>query len=310
MCWWCSASSSRCSVACAGANRVSPCHSSRTSRARSGRSRRGRRSPSVHCAAPARIDTHPAGTGQLRRRPAGPRRGGPRARAPWTCSGRSACARTSPTASSTTSPPIRTTRGWRSCRAAGSDRGSARRSASCFPTRSRRASLLHLLLDDWVGAALVSGYAVQHAAITLGIEEKLPAGTADNMAGICAGFARGRLARPVRQAQRHHSVGARAGRAAARPATACTPSNRCARTACGGSAGSTSVRRRRSRLRRALPRLARRRRRRGDDRARVHGRGLGGRVDANHHLGHGDGAGAAVAGVPRRHRKRRTRSGG
>lgn len=53
----------------------------------------------------------------------------------------------------------------------------------------RRASLLNLLLDDWVGAALVSGYAVQHAAITLGIEEKLPAGTADRMAGICAGFA-------------------------------------------------------------------------------------------------------------------------
>ena len=53
----------------------------------------------------------------------------------------------------------------------------------------QRASLRHLLLDDWVGAALVSGYGVQHAAITLGIEEKLPAGTADHMAGICAGFA-------------------------------------------------------------------------------------------------------------------------
>src|SRR4029078_7127786 len=39
------------------------------------------------------------------------------------------------------------------------------------------------------GAALVSGYALQHVAITLGIEEKLPPGTADNMAGICAGFA-------------------------------------------------------------------------------------------------------------------------
>ena len=45
------------------------------------------------------------------------------------------------------------------------------------------------MLDDWVGAALVSGYAVQHAAIVLGVEQKLPAGTADNMAGICAGFA-------------------------------------------------------------------------------------------------------------------------
>ena len=58
-----------------------------------------------------------------------------------------------------------------------------------LPDEVARAGLLHLLLDDWVGAALVSGYAVQHAAITLGIEEKLPAGTADHMAGICAGFA-------------------------------------------------------------------------------------------------------------------------
>ena len=58
-----------------------------------------------------------------------------------------------------------------------------------FPGEARRAGLLHLLLDDWVGASLVSGYAVQHAAINLGIEEKLPPGTADNMAGICAGFA-------------------------------------------------------------------------------------------------------------------------
>ncbi len=58
-----------------------------------------------------------------------------------------------------------------------------------FPEEAQSASLLHLLLDDWVGAALVSGYAVQHKAINLGIEEKLPADTADNMAGICAGFA-------------------------------------------------------------------------------------------------------------------------
>ena len=85
-----------------------------------------------------------------------------------------------------------------------------------FPDEAQRASLLHLLLDDWVGAALVSGYAVQHAAINLGIEEKLPPGTADKMAGICAGFAQDAVAGPVRQAQRHHSVGARAGGAAAR----------------------------------------------------------------------------------------------
>jgi hypothetical protein len=58
-----------------------------------------------------------------------------------------------------------------------------------LPEDVQRASLLHLLLDDWVGAALVSGYGVQHAAITLGIEEKLGPGVADRMAGICAGFA-------------------------------------------------------------------------------------------------------------------------
>lgn len=58
-----------------------------------------------------------------------------------------------------------------------------------FPEDAERGSLLHLLLDDWVGAALVSGYAVQHAAITLGIEEKIGPGVADHMAGICAGFA-------------------------------------------------------------------------------------------------------------------------
>ena len=58
-----------------------------------------------------------------------------------------------------------------------------------LPDEVARAGLLNLLLDDWVGAALVSGYSTQHVAITSGIEEKLPAGTADHMAGICAGFA-------------------------------------------------------------------------------------------------------------------------
>ncbi|MHA7652272.1 DUF2889 domain-containing protein [Mycobacterium sp. ML4] len=61
--------------------------------------------------------------------------------------------------------------------------------AELLPEEVQRASLLHLLLDDWVGAALVSGYATQHAAIVLGIEQKVPAGVADRMAGICAGFA-------------------------------------------------------------------------------------------------------------------------
>ena len=58
-----------------------------------------------------------------------------------------------------------------------------------LPGEAQHATRLHLLLDDWVGAALVSGYSVQHEAIVAGAEEKLPAGTADRMAGICAGFA-------------------------------------------------------------------------------------------------------------------------
>ncbi|OBF05613.1 hypothetical protein A5730_16030 [Mycobacterium sp. ACS4054] len=58
-----------------------------------------------------------------------------------------------------------------------------------FPQEAEQATLLHLLLDDWVGATLVSGYATQYAAIIEGVEEKMPLGIADRMAGICAGFA-------------------------------------------------------------------------------------------------------------------------
>ncbi len=58
-----------------------------------------------------------------------------------------------------------------------------------LPEEVRRASLLHLLLDDWVGAALVSGYATQYVAIVKGVEQNVPAGVADRMSGICAGFA-------------------------------------------------------------------------------------------------------------------------
>ncbi|OBK51840.1 DUF2889 domain-containing protein [Mycobacterium kubicae] len=58
-----------------------------------------------------------------------------------------------------------------------------------LPEEVQRASLLHLLLDDWVGAALVSGYATQYVAIVSGTEQKLPAGVADRITGICAGFA-------------------------------------------------------------------------------------------------------------------------
>lgn len=58
-----------------------------------------------------------------------------------------------------------------------------------LPGEAQRGTLLHLLLDDWVGAALVSGYGTQHTAIVLGVEQKMPAGVADRMSGICAGFA-------------------------------------------------------------------------------------------------------------------------
>jgi hypothetical protein len=76
--------------------------------------------------------------------------------------------------------------------------------ASVLPEDARRASLLHLLLDDWVGAALVSGYAAQHQAITLGVEFKVPAGTTDRMAGICAGFAED--ASLIGYARRHGTI--------------------------------------------------------------------------------------------------------
>jgi len=60
-----------------------------------------------------------------------------------------------------------------------------------LPDEVRRSSLVNLLLDDWVGAALVSGYALAHKAIIDGVEQKLPPGTTDRMLGICAGFAPG-----------------------------------------------------------------------------------------------------------------------
>lgn len=84
-----------------------------------------------------------------------------------------------------------TPRDGRLARLLGSRVGPGFRSAvsKLVPGDAQRATRLHLLLDDWVGAALVSGYSTQHTAIVLGVEEKLPAGTADRMAGICAGFA-------------------------------------------------------------------------------------------------------------------------
>jgi hypothetical protein len=67
-----------------------------------------------------------------------------------------------------------------------------------------RSTLLALLLDDWAGASLVSGYSTQHAAITSGTEEKMPDGVADRMAGICAGFALD--ASLIGYAREHHII--------------------------------------------------------------------------------------------------------
>lgn len=61
--------------------------------------------------------------------------------------------------------------------------------AKLLGTDVARSTPLHLLLDDWVGAALVSGYGVQHAAIVAGTEPPMGDGVADRMTGICSGFA-------------------------------------------------------------------------------------------------------------------------
>lgn len=84
------------------------------------------------------------------------------------------------------SPPVGRLDALRGCRVGPGFRSKV---GQLFPGEVQRASLLHLLLDDWVGAALVSGYATQYTAIVLGIEQKMPPGVADRMAGICAGFA-------------------------------------------------------------------------------------------------------------------------
>lgn len=61
--------------------------------------------------------------------------------------------------------------------------------ARLLPADTARASLLHLLLDDWAGAALVSGYSPQVEAATRGDERRLPLTVTDNLPAICAGFA-------------------------------------------------------------------------------------------------------------------------
>ena len=167
-----------------------------------------------------------------------------------------------------------------------------------------RATLLNLLLDDWVGASLVSGYGTQHAAIIDGAEEKMADVVADHLAGICSGFApdaavvdftrrnllmpcvHGPLAPELTDGPRAASHGTasrtwHATYASARPAPRPRRSVRC-----------------------ALPRLARRRTRRRDDRARVHGRRPRRPCHAHRRDVRGRRARVAVAGVPRRTRQR------
>ncbi|APE16896.1 hypothetical protein BOH72_18260 [Mycobacterium sp. WY10] len=50
---------------------------------------------------------------------------------------------------------------------------------------------LYLLLDDWVGASLVTGYGAHHADITAGVEWPMSDGISDHLTGICSGFAPG-----------------------------------------------------------------------------------------------------------------------
>jgi hypothetical protein len=80
-----------------------------------------------------------------------------------------------------------------------------------LPEEVTRASLLHLILDDWVGASLVSGYGVQHAAITQGIEEKMRPGATAPFRRCMAPWLR---------------------RSPHRVMTDCTPSSHCDRTGC------------------------------------------------------------------------------
>lgn len=63
------------------------------------------------------------------------------------------------------------------------------RAAALLGDDVQRATLLNLLLDDWVGASLVTGYGVQHANIIDGVEQPMADVVADHLAGVCSGFA-------------------------------------------------------------------------------------------------------------------------
>ncbi|MBB3605128.1 hypothetical protein FHT40_004812 [Mycolicibacterium sp. BK556] len=52
-----------------------------------------------------------------------------------------------------------------------------------------RSPALYLLLDDWVGASLVTGYGAHHADLTGGVEWPMSDAMSDHLAGVCSGFA-------------------------------------------------------------------------------------------------------------------------
>lgn len=54
-----------------------------------------------------------------------------------------------------------------------------------------RSPALYLLLDDWVGATLVTGYGAHHADITGGVEWPMSDAMSDHLTGVCSGFAPG-----------------------------------------------------------------------------------------------------------------------
>lgn len=56
---------------------------------------------------------------------------------------------------------------------------------------TERSPALYLLLDDWVGATLVTGYGAHHADITGGVEWPMSDAISDHLEGICSGFAPG-----------------------------------------------------------------------------------------------------------------------
>lgn len=54
-----------------------------------------------------------------------------------------------------------------------------------------RSPALYLLLDDWVGASLVTGYGQHHADLTGGVEWPMSDAMSDHLEGVCSGFASG-----------------------------------------------------------------------------------------------------------------------